>query len=111
MTDNIKVAIGKNDAGEHEALLERIQCHLALGQFLNGAPEIVEVAGKRIHAVHDNRVAVAHKGAKLLQGRSLHILAGCLVGKRPVHGNIVELPFGILIEAAEPNVADAITHK
>ena len=47
------------------------------------------------------------KATKFLQRWALDVLAGRLVGERPVQNNIVELPFGIL--KLRPECSHALT--
>ena len=78
-------------------------------KLLHQAAQVVEIARQAIHAVHDHRVALAHEAEQILQLRAAHILAGGLVGEHPVHRHALELALRVLIEAADADIADALS--
>ncbi len=80
-----------------------------LGQALHQAAQVVEVPRQAVHAVHHHRVALAHEGEQPFQLGALGVLAACLVGEHLVHLDVFELPFRVLVEAADADVADALT--
>ena len=58
--------------------------------------------------VHD-RVAGSGERRQRLKLGSPSVLARRLVGEQPVDADVLELPVGILVEGADPNIADAPT--
>ena len=38
-----------------------------------------------------------------------HYIARCLVGEHPADFDLLQLPFRVLVEAADPDIADALT--
>ena len=81
----------------------------ALDELVHQSAQIVEVACQAIHAVHHHRVALAHEGDQPFQLGAMGILTRCLIGEHLVHLDMFELSFRILIEAADADVADALT--
>ncbi len=95
-------------AGEYQPLLQELDSHAALGQLLHQAAQVVEVAGQAIHAVHHHRVALADEAQQRFELGALGVLAGCLVGEHLAHLGLFQLAFRVLVEAADPDVADAV---
>jgi len=79
------------------------------GQALHDAAQIIEVPGQPIHAVHHHRVALAHESQQRFQLRALSVLARCRVGEHASDLDVLQLAFRVLVEAADPDVADALT--
>jgi hypothetical protein len=59
--------------------------------------------------VDDEHVALAHEGERTVQLGPLDVFTRCLVGEHLVHRDLFQLPLGVLVEAAHPHVADALT--
>jgi hypothetical protein len=59
--------------------------------------------------VHDHRVAVTDEVEHGPELRALHVFAGRTVGEGPVYGDAVQLPVDILVQAADPYVADPLS--
>ncbi len=95
--------------GEGQALLDEFDAHAALGELLHQAAQIIEVARQAVHAMHHHGVALAHEGEQPFQLRTLGVLARRLISEQPVHRNLLELAFRVLVEAADADVADALT--
>ena len=89
-------------AGEAQAFLHEFDAYAVLGKLLHQAAQIVQVARQAIHAVHHYRVAFARKRQQGIKLRPLGILAGCHVDELPVHLDVIELAFGVLVETADP---------
>ena len=49
------------------------------------------------------------RGEQPFQFRTLRVLTRSLVGKEPIDLDMLELAFRVLVEAAHPDVADALT--
>ena len=96
-------------AGEGQVLLDELDAYAAPGQLPHDAPQVVQVASQPIHAVHDHRVGLAHETEQPFQFRTLRVLSRSLVGKDPVEGDLLQLAFRVLVDAAHPDVADALT--
>lgn len=58
---------------------------------------------------HDRRVAGAHKAEQCIELRALRVLARHLVDKDAIPRDIVELTLGVLLERADPHIADTLT--
>ncbi|SLY24933.1 Uncharacterised protein [Klebsiella pneumoniae] len=96
-------------AGEGQMLLKELDAYAALGEALHQAAQVVEVARQTIHAVHHDRVAFAHEGEQPFQFGPPCVLARRLVGEHFIHLDLFELPFWVLVEAADADVTDALT--
>jgi hypothetical protein len=59
--------------------------------------------------VHHHGVALAHEGQQRIQFRPLGVLARRFVGEYLVHLNLFKLAFRVLVEAADPDIADSLT--
>jgi len=59
--------------------------------------------------VHDHGVAVADEAEQGLELRPLRVLGGDAVGEGLVERDAVELPVEVLVQAADPDVADSLT--
>jgi hypothetical protein len=91
-------------------LLDELDAHAALGQLLHEAAQVIEVARQTIHAVHHHGVAFAHEGQQRIEFGPLGVLARRLVGEhRDPPSTCFQLPFRVLVEAADPDVTDALT--
>lgn len=80
-----------------------------LVSFCTRRVQVVEVARQAIHAVHYHSVALAHEGQQRIQFRPLGVLARRFIGEYLVHPNLFELAFRVLVEAADPDIADTLT--
>jgi len=96
-------------AGEGELLLHELHLHAAGGERADGGTEVVQVAGQPVHRVDHHGVAVADEGEHRRQLRPVEVLAGDMVGEGPVDLDALELPISILLQGADPDVADALT--
>jgi hypothetical protein len=94
-------------AGEGEAFLDELDPHAFVGEAAHDASQIVEVAGESVHRVDNDAVAVAYERQHLVEFRAEGVLAGGLVGEGPFDGDAVELAHGVLVDVADPDVADA----
>lgn len=95
-------------AGEYQPFLQELDAHAALGQLLHQAAQVVEVAGQAIHAVHHHGVALADEAQQRFELGALGVLARGLVGEHLAHLCLFQLAFRVLVEAADPDVADAV---
>ncbi|KNX93036.1 hypothetical protein A7907_00615 [Acinetobacter baumannii] len=59
--------------------------------------------------MHHHGVALADEGQQPFQLGTLGVLARSLVGEHPRHLNTLQLPFRVLVEAADADIADALT--
>jgi hypothetical protein len=80
----------------------------APGESLDDAAEVVEVAGEAVHAVDNHRIAFTDEGEEGIELRAAGILAGGFIGEDAVEFNAVQLAIGILVGAADADVADAL---
>jgi len=62
-----------------------------------------------VHAVHDHRVPLAREAQQGIELGTRDILARCLVGEGAVHGNLLELAIRVLVERADPDIADPLS--
>jgi hypothetical protein len=76
---------------------------------LHQAAQVIEVARQAIHAVNHHGVAFAHEGQQRIELGPLGVFARCLVGEHPADFDLLQLPFRVLVEAADPDIADALT--
>lgn len=95
--------------GEDELFFEELHPHSAPGEALDECAQVIEVAGEPVHAVHDDGVPVADEPEQLGQLRPGGVLAGGFVGEDPVQDLAVELALLVLVNGADPYVADALT--
>ena len=109
MTDSIRFAQRRVLAGEGQIFLDELDAHAALGKLPHDESQVVQVARQPVHAVHHHRVALAGEGEQPFQFRTLRVLTRSLVGKEPIDLDMLELAFRVLVEAAHPDVADALT--
>jgi hypothetical protein len=91
------------------SFLDELDAHAALGQPLHQAAQVIEVARQPIHAVHHHGVAFAHEGQQPFKFGTLGVLARRLVGEHLADFDLLQLPFRVLVEAADADVADALT--
>ena len=71
MTDSSRVASGESSPVKVSCSLTNSMQHAVAGQLLHDAPQIVEVARQPVHAMHHHGVALAHKGERPVQFRTL----------------------------------------
>jgi hypothetical protein len=90
-------------------LLEELDADPAACQGLHDLTQVIEVACEPVHAMHDHRVAGAHERQERFQLRALRVFARRFVAERSVQIDVFQLPLGVLVEAADPNVADPLT--
>ena len=95
-------------AGEGHMLLEEFDAHTAPGQILNGAPQVVKVSREPVHAVDNERVAVADVGQRLAERWPVGVLAAETVGKDAVKDEAVELAVRVLLDGRNANVTNAL---
>ena len=96
-------------AAEGEVFLEELDADAAAGEGVDEAAEVVEVACQAVHAVDDHGVTLAHEGQQPFEFGAPGVLARGLVGEETVHPDLLELALGVLVEAADADVADALT--
>lgn len=75
-------------------LLHELDPHSSTSQRLHKSAKIVEIAGKPIHAVNHDRVAITNELEQLLEFRPKDVLARRLVGEDLVDIEPVELSLG-----------------
>jgi hypothetical protein len=80
-----------------------------LGQTLHDTAQVIKVAGQPIHAMHHDRVTIAHEGEQRFQFGPVSVLARRFVREYPGHLDVFQLPFRVLIETANPDIPDALT--
>jgi hypothetical protein len=90
-------------------LLDELDADPATCQRLHDLTQVIEVAREPVHAVHDYRVAGAHEYRERFQLRALRVFARRFVAERSVQIDVFQLPLGVLVVAANPNVADPLT--
>jgi hypothetical protein len=96
-------------AGEGQLLLDELHSHSAARQGAHQGAQVIEVAGETVHRVHDHRVALADEGEHRLQLRPGSAPAQGAVSERPIQRHAVELPGDVLVQAADPGVADLLS--
>jgi hypothetical protein len=108
MTDSIRLAIGESSpVNVSPSLTNSMRTPRLVSPARCGASH--QVARQPIHAMHHHGVAFAHEGQQPFKFGTLCVLAGSLVGEHLADLNLFQLPFRILVEAADANVADALT--
>ena len=90
-------------------LMDEIDGYALLGQLAHQLAEIIEVARQPIHAVNHHGVALAHEGQQRIEFWPQGVFARRLVGEYPADFDMLQLPFRVLVEAADPDIADALT--
>ncbi len=95
--------------GEGQAFFDELDAHTSPGQLLHKVAQVIEVAGQAIHAVHHHRISFAHEGQQRVKFWALGVLARCLVGEYLSDFDLFQLPLRVLVEAADPDVADTLT--
>lgn len=78
-------------------------------QPLNDAAQVIEIACQPVHAVHHHGVALAHKGQQPFKFGTLRVLAGSLIGEYLTDFDLLQLPIRVLVEAADADIANALT--
>lgn len=89
--------------------LSGTRTHTALGQLLHQAAQIIEVSCQAIHAVHHHGVAFANETEHGLQLGTLGVLARGFVGEQLADLDLFKLAFRVLVEAANPDIADTVS--
>jgi len=59
--------------------------------------------------VDDDSIALAYEPHQGFQLRAMGILAGCPVGERVVQRHSLQLPFRVLVMAADPYIPNALS--
>jgi len=96
-------------AGKAQAFLDELDADAALGELLHQAAQVVQVAGQAIHAVHHHRIALARERHHGIELRPMGVLPGRLVNEMPVHLDVIELAFRVLVKTADPDIANTLT--
>jgi hypothetical protein len=89
--------------------LDELDVDAALDQLLHQPAQVIEVARQAIHAVHDDGIALAHESQQRLELGPLRVLARGLVGEDPIDRDLLQLTLGVLLEAADSDVTDALS--
>ncbi len=92
-----------------QPFLDELDPDTPFGQHLHQSPQVVQIPSQAIHAVHNNRIALTGEGKERLELRPLGILARGFVGKDLIERNILQLPSGVLIETADPDISNTLT--
>jgi len=79
------------------------------GEDQDDRAQVVEVAGQPVHGVHDHGVAVTDEAEQRFQLWPFGVLARGAVGEGLVELDAVELPVEVLVQAADPGIADPLT--
>ncbi len=109
MTDSRKVGHGGVLTGEDQLFGEELDAHALGGQLTHDAAEVVEVAGEAVHGVHDHGVPVADEAEQGHPLRPVGVFARRALSERAVDGDALELPVGVLVEAADSSVGDPLS--
>ncbi|SLJ61133.1 Uncharacterised protein [Mycobacteroides abscessus subsp. abscessus] len=88
-------------------LLDEFDADPAAGEFSHDPPQVVQIAGETVHRVHDHRVAGAYVPQQLIELGPVGVFCGRLVGEYPIGLDAVELAIGVLVDSADPDVADS----
>jgi hypothetical protein len=94
--------------GEDQLFLDEFNPHTLPRQALDQGPQVIEVPGEPVHAVHDQGVPVPEEAQQLLQLRALRVLARGLVREGPVQLDALELADRVLVQTADPDVSNAL---
>ena len=96
-------------AREREVLLHELDPHPSTSQRFHKSTKVVEIACQPIHTVDHNCVAITDEFEQLLELRPEYVLAGGLVGEDLVDVDPVELSLGVLVKAADADVANPLS--
>jgi len=96
-------------AGESEALLEKLDLRALAGQGVDDPAQVIEVTGEAVHAVDDDGVAPARKAQHEFQLRTLGVFARGFIGEGLIERDAVQLPLCLLVQGADPDVADPLS--
>src|SRR5262249_3882417 len=94
---------------EGETFLDKLDAYAAPCQLLHNLSQVVQVTGQPIHAMDDDRIAIAGKSQKRLQLGSLGVLPRSFVGKDTVDRNVLQLALGVLVKAADAHITDPLS--
>jgi len=95
--------------GEGELFLYELDLDTAGGEAAHSGAQVVEVAGQPVHRVHHHGVTLADELQHRRQLRPVQVLARHVVGEGAVDLDAVQLPVGVLLQGADPGVADPLT--
>ena len=93
-------------AGERQVLVIKVDANSFGRQLLDNATEIIKVAGKPIHTVHDDDIAFtneAQHGSSF--GRSI---GERTIGERTIERQSGEVTVSVLVSAADSDVSDPL---
>ncbi len=90
-------------------VVDELDVHAAFGQLLYKAGKSSRLRAHPIHAVNHHGVAFAHEGQQRIEFRPLGVFVRRLVGEYPADFDMLQLPFQVLAEAADPDISDALT--
>ena len=96
-------------AGERQPFFDKLHAHAPLCQPLNDAAQVIKVACQPVHAVHYHGIALADEGQQPFKFGALRVLAGSLIGEDLADLDLLQLPVRVLFEAADADIADALT--
>ena len=100
---------GRVFAGEGKTFLDELDAYAAPRQLLNDLSQVVEVTRQPVHAMDDDRIAIASKSQERLQLRSPHIFSRSLVRKDTVYRNVLQLALRVLVKAADTHITDPLS--
>jgi hypothetical protein len=107
MTESIRFASGESSPVKTRCSL-RNSTRTPFFQPLHQRSEVIQVPGESVHAAHHQGVAVPDEAQELLELGALDVLARGFVGEDPVQLNALELAHGVLVQAADPDISDAL---
>jgi len=94
--------------GEGKLFLHELDLHTFGGQLPHNATQVLKVTSEAVHGVCDHGVAVTDEPEHGRQLRPAGVLARRLVGERAIDGDPVELPGGVLVQSAHPDVGNTL---
>jgi len=95
-------------AGEGELFFDELDLDAFVGQLTDDTAEVVEVASKTIHGMHEHDVTLSDETEHSRQLRTLGVFARGLIGERLVDNDSVQLAGGVLVQGAHPGIGHAL---
>ena len=89
-----------------ELFLDELDPHPLVGEGAHYSTQVVEVAGEPVHRVHEDDVTGAEEPQQLVELGPGDVLSRGVIGEHPVDVDAVELAVGVLVDGADPDVAD-----
>jgi hypothetical protein len=109
MIESINLAMGESSPVKVRCSLTNSIWTAFVDEHLHNPAQVIQVAGKPVHTMHDDGIAAAHKTHHQFKLWAFGIFAGYFVSEGFIDLNAIQLALCVLVKGAHANIANALS--